>query len=63
MAVIVPKVQRLNDDSSQRVMVVMRHSLKSAVSPRMFNSFSKGQPLETFIIVFDLAKDIIVYSH
>ena len=27
MAVIMPKVQRLNDDSSQRVMVAVRHSL------------------------------------
>ena len=63
LAILMPKVQRLNDDSSKRVMIAVRHSQKGAAQASLLNSFTKGTANEVFIIVFDLATDKVVYQH
>jgi len=62
MAMIVPKVQKMNDDNSQRAMVMVRHSLQpSAIGSKLW-SYSKGKHLEVFFMIFDLANEKILFQ-
>jgi hypothetical protein len=62
MALIVPKTQRINDDSSLRVFVVIRLDSTDNADEKDLASSIRGKHQEVFMIVFDLSKDEIVHQ-
>jgi len=62
MAMILQKVQKMNDDNSQRAMVLVRLSLQPSALGSKLWSYSKGKHLEVFFIIFDLANEKILFQ-